>query len=613
MGTGYRAIFRMESDVDATRVAETEMRDWLASKARTRDQRTAVSEWSGAGQYDLSPTQALTVTSADDPRSGDRRRLYRLTEKSVSRTWIVSVHATTRQRPNKSSQTLVVEVDLANVDQEQALKKADPPRLAKHILENYRVVDGATRLRSGPHLARYDDLDEVLGAITDQERTASVVVASSFSQDMDAAWHAIIQSLTRQSVGVSAVYVLTAEAVDALNVRLPHTHRIDKGRVRTFSPLVDLSSPDDAIRHRVLGPTTLERSIQQRKVVEPLPSIHAARARRRFVELQLPTDVRRSLDLLKIAESREQRASRAVREAVLPTTPSTLDDVVDTTVLLGRIEAMAVQWTTLASPLTLRHLDELELSLRRKTSETRLAEEQLDEAAKVEEELRVELQASKRELEDTQIELAALSESSRRDSLDAIILRQRIAKSSRPEDAFVEPLGEQWHDPESISELVSRITLGKDAHFVFERIQFTGDVSTAQEVESRDPFGRYASAFWDHVHVLWDYSAARIKGEFSGNVHQYLSSDAASGHKCTPKQHAGTESETVVSNPRWRNERTLPVPLNVDSSGRALMLAHFKPSFENTFAPRMHYLDDLEGSGHIYIGYIGRHLTNKSS
>ena len=40
------------------------------------------------------------------------------------------------------------------------------------------------------------------------------------------------------------------------------------------------------------------------------------------------------------------------------------------------------------------------------------------------------------------------------------------------------------------------------------------------------------------------------------------------------------------------------------------MEAHFRPTHQDTFAPRMHYYDDTAGTGKVYIGYIGKHLTN---
>lgn len=43
------------------------------------------------------------------------------------------------------------------------------------------------------------------------------------------------------------------------------------------------------------------------------------------------------------------------------------------------------------------------------------------------------------------------------------------------------------------------------------------------------------------------------------------------------------------------------------------MDAHFKPTHRDTFAPRMHYHDDTENTGKVYVGYIGKHLTNKQT
>ena len=40
------------------------------------------------------------------------------------------------------------------------------------------------------------------------------------------------------------------------------------------------------------------------------------------------------------------------------------------------------------------------------------------------------------------------------------------------------------------------------------------------------------------------------------------------------------------------------------------MKAHFKLASIGMLSPRMYYHDDYANSGKIYIGYIGRHLTN---
>ena len=40
------------------------------------------------------------------------------------------------------------------------------------------------------------------------------------------------------------------------------------------------------------------------------------------------------------------------------------------------------------------------------------------------------------------------------------------------------------------------------------------------------------------------------------------------------------------------------------------MWAHFAPTHCDQNAPRMHYYPDTERTHKVYIGYIGRHLTN---
>jgi hypothetical protein len=69
----------------------------------------------------------------------------------------------------------------------------------------------------------------------------------------------------------------------------------------------------------------------------------------------------------------------------------------------------------------------------------------------------------------------------------------------------------------------------------------------------------------------------------------------------------------VLNNPSWRNQRVFRVPTTVSSEGFALMAAHFRPTRHDSFAIRMHYLDDTENTGKIYIGYIGKHLENAGS
>jgi len=253
-------------------------------------------------------------------------------------------------------------------------------------------------------------------------------------------------------------------------------------------------------------------------------------------------------------------------------------------------------------------LDQL---LRRKSAEASQWEEDWNKVAEDNESLESALRLSRSQVEDLGLDLAVAEESLRKLDREVIFLRQRLFQQGKAELAYVEPEAEIWQPPDDMMSLLDRIMPGDSAHLAFNRVVFTGDIDTALEVEARDQASRYVHAMWDYVHVLYDYSEARAEGRLAGGVHLYLTSDLVAGHKCPPDRHAPTESDTTLN--RWGHERVRPVPTDVDPSGQVLMAAHFKPTWRDTFAPRMHYYDDSNGTGKIYIGYIGRHLTTKDS
>jgi hypothetical protein len=66
-----------------------------------------------------------------------------------------------------------------------------------------------------------------------------------------------------------------------------------------------------------------------------------------------------------------------------------------------------------------------------------------------------------------------------------------------------------------------------------------------------------------------------------------------------------------MMNSRFVAARTLPVPREVDPSGRIVMEAHIRIGSGKPPAPRMHLHDDTSGeTGKIYIGHLGPHLPN---
>ncbi|MBN8867143.1 MAG: hypothetical protein J0H98_06290 [Solirubrobacterales bacterium] len=72
------------------------------------------------------------------------------------------------------------------------------------------------------------------------------------------------------------------------------------------------------------------------------------------------------------------------------------------------------------------------------------------------------------------------------------------------------------------------------------------------------------------------------------------------------------ESGTTDQNARYRELRTFEVPTDVDKSGRAYMDAHIKIERGGYPCPRIHFHDDTQGTGRVYVGWFGPHLDSKS-
>lgn len=613
MAIGYRAIVRLTNSEDAIAVAESQLASWFREKKRQGSLTTA--EWDGEGEHSLGPDAALTVVRDPDRQDGSRRRLYRFRESNGSGLWTVSLYSLVAPNSNTYQQTVVVDVDVDVDDVEQAIARVDPPRLIRQLLDAHQATDSLTQMTGEPQIVRAADAPFILDAITDPDRIASVIIAPLPWSDEEELWRTAIRGLTAQSVGVAATFILDAGATELVSKGLPRSHGIEKGVVRTFGPNVDLSSADDALRHPKLYPASLMKHLNRTKVSRSLTMLHARTTRLRFIERELPTDVRRGLDILLRAEAAAQR-SRGVDRRVLESTPEAqLTEITDSASVVqlrsARLQQLIFRWLGPAKELSDDTFTELDLFLTRKAAEASQWEEDWTKVAEANERLESLVQEAKSRLDDFALDLAVAEESLRKQDREVTVLRHRLVTQGTPELTYVEPESDLWSPPDDIMSLIDRITAGNEPHLAFARVEFTGDIDAALEIQQRDISSLYTHALWDYVHVLYDYAESCAAGDFRGGVHHYLKSDNVDGHKCHPDRHAPTESTTTLN--KWGAERIRPVPSSVDPSGKVLMAAHFKPTWRDHFSPRMHYYDDTNRSGKIYIGYVGRHLTGTDS
>jgi hypothetical protein len=110
--------------------------------------------------------------------------------------------------------------------------------------------------------------------------------------------------------------------------------------------------------------------------------------------------------------------------------------------------------------------------------------------------------------------------------------------------------------------------------------------------------------------ALADYAEAKRRGWSGGDFKRWCEAPIDGGRVISAGKVARDESQTVRTNRRMYNQRTLPVPRQVDRSGAVFMGSHIRLGTTATVSPRMHFHDASSINGTIYIGYIGRHLTN---
>ncbi|MBT2500094.1 hypothetical protein J7E25_13460 [Agromyces sp. ISL-38] len=611
----YRATLRLASGQDAIRIADEQMRSWLRTKLKTVGRGTLDTvDWEGPGTHDLGPEASLGVARADSSDGTARRQLLRFTEVNEHGEWVVSLYAINAAR------------DSSIVVRATGPQWVAPPRVVGQILEVADVRDAGTRVFKGAHLVHESDLDALVDYVRSVERRNALVVAPSPGVELEETWRAIVDSLTSQSAGIATVYVVPDRLLAALDGALPPSHRVEAGRVRTFLPDVDLDSLTDAYRHRVLGPVTLTRAIRGRRVADSLQQVHAGSIRAWSLDDRLPGDLRRAVDQLDkdladirraelvdaMIQADSTESAPAEDETSLPTETEPTGPTVGSGLSVRRRDRLArfVRRWLGRDHSGDEDIDELDAILRRQVKELELTGQQAERTKEQIERLESELDELRRRYEDSELDAAVEADNARRIDWENQVLRRRLKEAGRYEDLYVEPDSADWSAPESMLELVLRLQPGERSHIALERVEFSGDIDFAAEVDARDPIGRYAARMWDYVRVLYDYATLKATSDFRGTVHAYLTDDSVAGTKCSPQRHAGTESDAVVGNRRLRDQRSFPVPAAVLVEERAPMYAHFKPTHSDTFAPRLHYYDDTTGTGKVYIGYIGRHLEN---
>jgi hypothetical protein len=443
-----------------------------------------------------------------------------------------------------------VEVEFAPADPERDTEagiRAAVPRLARGLLGSVPARDSLAVLTDEPTLISRDGVDDLIDVLCDPDRRLPAIVASSHPGMEFAEWRGVVIRATRYLPGLASVYLLDPLASTAFTEGIGRSHAVWGGAIRTYLPDVDPAVAEEALRHRVLsGARILADPGRAAGILSMLP-------RRLASESPLPGPL------------------AGVNRVLLSQTPGSVASF-DATAIRSQVTSL---------------IEERELALR-------LAEEQEGRANSF--------------FEQRESALTELAEREQRVlDLENMVrsLRRRLVAAGQAAEAFL-PAEESAAPPATFAELrdwmESELTL----------VQFTGDRDAMLALDRSPEAPTWARSSWEALRAIQSYAETQSSRGFPGDFKMWCDNPPRDAYAIPSGKVARDESETVKNNARWRREREFPVPAAVDPSARIFMGAHIRigASASGQISPRLYFHDSAASSGVVYVGYIGRHLTN---
>lgn len=660
MPVGYRSIFAVRRDQNAVEVAEEQFRSWLRGKRYDPDAVTP-------GMHDVGEHAQLVVSELRPP-DGSRSLRYRLTETPVTGEWVTTITARQSGRepgwvwvdvnaPPSSRPAVPPDSD----DGTEDARWTAVPRLVRDILSVTDARDGEMILGGRPTLVTVDEIDDLISAICDPARRGEAIVAAPIPGVAVPRLIDHVEQLTRECVGLAGIYALDTEAAAELEASFGRSHAVPLGAIRSFLPGADPASAVDARRHRILLARTiasqppgklshmLGRASRNRAMNLPLPS-NVIRTDR-LLSREEPAAVLRSIQTATAASAlparpavaghaasaateadavireAEQIATEAAREAGLAAGEAARITEAAGSAPVEEAASAAAREVTAASELMAELVREFATGsagepgagsigglvdrLRDLLTEGRAAVRGNREMSRrvaalqdVVDEIEDNRDQVRARLEDEQLDHAETQAELLEEKAEADRLRAALARVDRTGEAWT-TVAEAPQSPASFAELLERLDDG-----TLPGVVFTGDTRPTLDLDEYDPLGTWASKAWDILRVLDGYADARRTGEFTQGVHAYLSQTPPGSPGYSPGAHASQESDSVEQSAKFSKLRMLPVPPDIDADGIIFMGAHFKIARRGLISPRMHYHDGTAKTGIVYIGYIGRHLSN---
>jgi hypothetical protein len=466
--------------------------------------------------------------------------------------------------------------------------------LVRVLLDSVTARDSLAALASEPVRIGPDQVDDLIDVLCDPERRLPAMVATAHPVIAFSAWSATIAQVTRDASGLASTYILDEPAAVAFNQAIGETHGVWGGALRTYMPEVDPALPSDGLRHRVMLASRISADPHR------VGAVLADLPRRLALEAPIPLALA-GVNRMLLTQSRdapdagEERAAQpdfGVSAAIGQQSRS------DPAPAAGTAHGTEVGAAELAQEAG-KQAKRIERLRRERDEALGLAEEQETRANS----LFVERQNLLAQLAEREQQVLQLESTAR-------AFRQRLIETGAPADSLIPLEAPPDAPPDEFAELLDWV----ERHL--PRVEYTGDIDDPLELDSSPESSTWVRSSWEALRALQAYAEVKAERGFAGDFRAWCMNPPSPGdYIISPNKVKMDESETVHSRPKWRQERIFRVPPEVEPGGRVFMGAHITigASANGRINPRLYFHDGVLKTGRIYVGYIGRHLTNTLS
>jgi hypothetical protein len=448
--------------------------------------------------------------------------------------------------------------------------------LVRVLLNSVAARDSLAVLSSEPVRVGADEVDDLIDVLCDPDRRLPAMVATAHPATGLGPWTATIAQVTRDTSGLASTYILDDPAAMAFNEALGQTHGVWGGALRTYMPDVDPALPSDGLRHRVMLASRISADPQR------VGAVLADLPRRLALEAPIPLALA-GVSRLLLTQSRDA--------------PETALDAASET-------GQGVPFPVTAAGYELTQ----ELGKQAKRVE-RLRRER-DEAISIAEEQEARANSLFAERQNLLAQLAEREQQVLQLESTARAFRQRLIEAGVPADSLIPLEATPDAPPGEFAELLDWI----ERHL--PRVEYTGDIGEPLGLDSSPESLTWVRSSWEALRALQAYAEVKAERGFAGDFRAWcMNPPSPDEYIISPNKVKMDESETVHTRPKWRQERVFRVPPEVDPDGWVFMGAHITigASANGRINPRLYFHDGVLKTGRIYIGYIGRHLTNTLS